>query len=289
MSSERSWLAAKDPRTPTAQLIGFARLRVQPGEDGWDVRSAAIETPSLPVDVLNALADDHNSSVRCFVARNPSTPKSTLLTLSRDPDADVRSYVGNTPHTPPEILTQLARDPAPEVRHSVGVNPGSPVEILDYLMRLDTAGRIAVSQNRATPSSMLREMALDPHKGVRSGVAWNPNTPADVLSELARDQEEIVRKSASLNSNTGVPSRAGAETAKGGCYIATAVYGSYDAAPVVALRRFRDEQLTKSVMGRAFIRTYYAVSPGLAKYFARPNLLNHISKNALDSIVRRLE
>ena len=39
-----------------------------------------------------------------------------------------------------------------------------------------------------------------------------------------------------------------------GCYIATAVYGSYDCPEVWTLRRFRDEVLRESVLGRLFIR-----------------------------------
>jgi hypothetical protein len=52
-----------------------------------------------------------------------------------------------------------------------------------------------------------------------------------------------------------------------GCYIATAVYGSYDCPQVWVLRRYRDLKLKNSVFGRIFIKVYYAVSPTLVKYF----------------------
>lgn len=52
-----------------------------------------------------------------------------------------------------------------------------------------------------------------------------------------------------------------------GCYIATAVYGSYDCPQVWTLRRFRDYTLAKTWYGRAFIKTYYAISPTLVKWF----------------------
>lgn len=53
----------------------------------------------------------------------------------------------------------------------------------------------------------------------------------------------------------------------GGCYVATAVYGSYDCPQVWTLRRYRDCTLSKTWYGRAFIGIYYAVSPTLVKWF----------------------
>lgn len=54
-----------------------------------------------------------------------------------------------------------------------------------------------------------------------------------------------------------------------GCYIATAVYGSYDCPQVWTLRRFRDHTLAASWYGRTFLHAYYAVSPTLVKWFGR--------------------
>ena len=50
-----------------------------------------------------------------------------------------------------------------------------------------------------------------------------------------------------------------------GCYVATMAYGSYDAPQVVVLREFRDRFLQKSRGGRAFIKWYYAKSPGFVE------------------------
>ena len=51
------------------------------------------------------------------------------------------------------------------------------------------------------------------------------------------------------------------------CYVATAVYGSYDCPEVWILRRYRDYTLAETWYGRAFIHTYYAISPTLVKWF----------------------
>ena len=74
-----------------------------------------------------------------------------------------------------------------------------------------------------------------------------------------------------------------------GCYIATAVYGSYDCPEVWTLRRFRDEVLRASVLGRLFIRSYYAVSPGLARHLGSKQLFQKPVKMALDSFVSHLK
>ena len=74
-----------------------------------------------------------------------------------------------------------------------------------------------------------------------------------------------------------------------GCYIATAVYGSYDCPEVWMLRRFRDEVLRASVLGRLFIRGYYSVSPGLARHLGSKQLFQKPVKMALDSFVSHLK
>jgi len=47
----------------------------------------------------------------------------------------------------------------------------------------------------------------------------------------------------------------------GSCFIATAVYGSYDNPNVLKLRSFRDTILNNSLLGKLFIRFYYKIGP----------------------------
>ena len=75
---------------------------------------------------------------------------------------------------------------------------------------------------------------------------------------------------------------------KGGCYVATAVYGSYDCPQVWTLRRFRDDVLADSWYGRAFIRAYYAISPTLVTWFGETEWFKNLWKPTLDRMVAKL-
>lgn len=75
----------------------------------------------------------------------------------------------------------------------------------------------------------------------------------------------------------------------GGCYVATCVYGSYDCPEVWTLRRFRDFSLAKTWHGRAFIRTYYAISPTLVKWFGSTKWFKKMWRGKLDRMVKKLQ
>lgn len=75
----------------------------------------------------------------------------------------------------------------------------------------------------------------------------------------------------------------------GGCYVATCVYGSYDCPEVWTLRRYRDNTLGSTWYGRAFIRTYYAISPTLVKWFGKTKWFKKMWKGKLDRMVKKLQ
>ncbi len=77
--------------------------------------------------------------------------------------------------------------------------------------------------------------------------------------------------------------------AKSGCYVATCVYGSYDCPQVWTLRRYRDNSLAKTWYGRAFIHTYYAISPTLVKWFGETKWFKKMWKGTLDRMVANLQ
>ena len=79
------------------------------------------------------------------------------------------------------------------------------------------------------------------------------------------------------------------EISTGGCYVATCVYGSYDCPEVWILRRYRDNDLAGTWYGRLFIKTYYAISPTLVKWFGKTNWFKKMWKPKLDKMVKNLQ
>ncbi len=63
---------------------------------------------------------------------------------------------------------------------------------------------------------------------------------------------------------------------KSGCFIATAVYGDIMTPEVLCLRRFRDSVLNGTITGRAFIKSYYFISPAIATFIAESGLLKTV-------------
>lgn len=75
----------------------------------------------------------------------------------------------------------------------------------------------------------------------------------------------------------------------GACYVATCVYGSYDCPKVWTLRRFRDYYLDKSIIGKAFIKTYYFISPKVIRVFGSNKHFKSFNKSILDRLIVHLK
>jgi hypothetical protein len=69
------------------------------------------------------------------------------------------------------------------------------------------------------------------------------------------------------------------EKPKSGCFIATVCYGNYEAKEVIVLRHFRDTILLKSYIGKLLVVTYYFLSPPLAKFISKYDLLKNLTRN----------
>jgi len=75
----------------------------------------------------------------------------------------------------------------------------------------------------------------------------------------------------------------------GGCFIATAAYGSAMDSHVVTLRDFRDKYLLTHSFGREFVKIYYRYSPPLAQYIGDHDMLRIFARMALVPIIYFIE
>jgi|GEM_PF-1802617 len=101
--------------------------------------------------------------------------------------------------------------------------------------------------------------------------------------------EEVILPSINEVMGKNLDNTKNKNTKSSGCYIATAVYGSYDAPEVLVLRRFRDDSLYKKCFGRLFIQLYYKFSPPIAEKLIYARRLNSIVRIVLNRFVKRLE
>lgn len=124
-------------------------------------------------------------------------------------------------------------------------------------------------------------------KDVTRGKQWVEKAAAQG-DEIALEMLEALRQEEKQSSAVHVTNTASSNTS-GGCYVATAVYGSYDCPEVWTLRRYRDDVLATTWYGKVFIRTYYAVSPTLVKWFGHTESFKKLWKNKLDYLVKYLQ
>jgi hypothetical protein len=72
---------------------------------------------------------------------------------------------------------------------------------------------------------------------------------------------------------------------RGGCFIATAVYGSAMADEVTMLREFRDQYLLTNAAGKGFVRLYSRYSPSMANFIAGHEILRALTRIGLTPVV----
>ena len=77
----------------------------------------------------------------------------------------------------------------------------------------------------------------------------------------------------------------GVSLPRGGCFIATAAYGTPLAEDIEVLRQFRDEYLLTNPAGQLFVSLYYATSPPLADLISEHEGLRAVTRMALEPIV----
>lgn len=78
-------------------------------------------------------------------------------------------------------------------------------------------------------------------------------------------------------------------SSSGGCYIATMAYGSYEHPQVIELRKFRDEILASTFIGRLFIKTYYLISPKLVEKLKNKKGINAIIRKTLNQFIKLIK
>ena len=107
-----------------------------------------------------------------------------------------------------------------------------------------------------------------------------------LCKKIINNREQILNELRSFSNSSTINSTSNANS---GCYIATAVYGSYDCPEVWTLRRYRDYTLAETWYGKAFIKIYYAISPTIVRWLGNTEWFNRFWKVKLDHIISVLQ
>ena len=73
-----------------------------------------------------------------------------------------------------------------------------------------------------------------------------------------------------------------------GCFVATAAYGTPMDPRIDALRKFRDDKLETDPIGKVLVKTYYTVSPPIARGIAKSTKMRAVVRRILKPIVDHL-
>jgi RNA polymerase subunit RPABC4/transcription elongation factor Spt4 len=132
------------------------------------------------------------------------------------------------------------------------------------------------------PSCSRVRITGDDAQSVQCSVCGSKMHPASEDADRAPVSGEADRASVSKDTDRS------SETSED-CFVATAVYSDPGHPDVCHLRRFRDETLRRSVLGRIFIAWYYRYGPDLAEYIEDTPFLKRGIRWTLGRLVGVLE
>lgn len=158
---------------------------------------------------------------------------------------------------------------------------------------LDSCVGLACVAALAMPLSVSCELG-----GVSSGNSVNVNITATMAGDVGDNfllmttvDSDTTADADTTNNQSNVSINLIAQPAievgkgPGGCFIATAAYGSDMAEEVLVLRQFRNQYLLKYSVGQKFVELYYRYSPPLANYISRYDSLRAVIRGIIFVLV----
>jgi polyhydroxybutyrate depolymerase len=134
----------------------------------------------------------------------------------------------------------------------------------------------------ATPKSTVYEFTgwtgdvdtIDNPDAATTTITINPNTDYEIIATFEEAEEEEPEE----------------PEEPGGCFIATAAYGTSTAEQLVVLREFRDNVLLESTVGSQLVDLYYQLSPPIADFISENSVVRTLVRELLvDPIIWLVE
>jgi serine/threonine protein kinase len=167
---------------------------------------------------------------------------------------------------------------------AVSITQGSQLHIIS---EIDARFRLA-SKNTLMATSTSGSSNQDLLDGIKSRLPRpQAKSPPQRSSNEAILQTMRGATSGSKPARQGQSYKSAPSKSTSDCFISTAIYGS-SATETENFRRWRDNSLSNSILGRIFISTYYSISPFFVSPIRRYKWLYRLTKAVLDFLGSRI-
>lgn len=251
------------------------------------------DIPTIPVinSSLNDLSSSFSNEFSLFAKRlykQDWTSHSTELALIYSTPLAINASYANFPVNSTSIPQPTATLPA----YSFGyykfqpTNSSAPINLK---ITLSATTGLNVTAMKKSTGGIITEYPLTTNGGTLTVDSFGVPGVSEVALIICNPTPSAAVVNFSTDGTTQSPPSSGGGGGGGGCFIATAAYGSYLHPKVMVLREFRDKYLLTNLPGRVLVATYYRISPPIAEFISRHELLRFIVRLLLAPVIFTVE
>jgi len=272
------WGVAVNPAGTVAYITNFNSGSVSL----FDTGANAVSSPNIPVEANPIGISLSSDGLFTYVVN--SGPGTVSVINNTTNTVSKKVTVGDRPYALGSFIAPLGKN-VPTVTATIPVNGDDDVKI-------NTIIQVTFSDMMDSPS--INSSTFLVSDGVTGTITYNNGTKTATFKP---DKSLSLKTSYTATLTTGIKNTTGNALASnynwrfttsendGSCFIATAVYGSYDDVNVKILRRFRDQHLLPHTWGAALVDIYYHYSPSIADLIREHKSLRTAARWILTPVV----